>query len=154
MFWSLSLSFMILVFWRVQTSYFAEHTSIWVGLLSPRASQVVKNLPANARRHKRPGFDSRVGKISWRRAWQPTRVFLPEESHGQRSLAGYSPMHGVAKSRTWLKLLSMYACMHVSSRLGSGSHIWQEHHSSEVVFCLMQGLREAHHGTMSYGWLY
>ena len=32
-----------------------------------------------------------VGKIPWRRAWQPTPVFLPGESHGQRSLAGYSP---------------------------------------------------------------
>ena len=31
-----------------------------------------------------------VGKILWRRAWQPTPVFLPGESHGQRSLAGYS----------------------------------------------------------------
>ena len=30
-------------------------------------------------------------KIRWRRAWQPTPVFLPGESHGQRSLAGYSP---------------------------------------------------------------
>ena len=27
----------------------------------------------------------------WRRKWQPTPVFLPGESHGQRSLAGYSP---------------------------------------------------------------
>ena len=32
-----------------------------------------------------------VGKIPWRRAWQPTPVFLPGESHGQRSLAGYGP---------------------------------------------------------------
>ena len=31
------------------------------------------------------------GKISWRREWLPTPVFLPEESHGQRSLEGYSP---------------------------------------------------------------
>ena len=31
-----------------------------------------------------------VGKIPWRRAWQPTPVFLPGEFHGQRSLAGYS----------------------------------------------------------------
>ena len=30
-------------------------------------------------------------KIIWRRAWQPTPVFLPGESHGQRSLAGHSP---------------------------------------------------------------
>ena len=43
------------------------------------------------RRCKRCEFDPWVGKIPWRRAWQPTPVFLPGESHGQRSLAGYSP---------------------------------------------------------------
>ena len=32
-----------------------------------------------------------VGKVPWRRAWQPTPIFLPGESHGQRSLAGCSP---------------------------------------------------------------
>jgi len=32
-----------------------------------------------------------VGKIPWCRAWQPTPVLLPGKSHGQRSLAGYSP---------------------------------------------------------------
>ena len=37
------------------------------------------------------GFNPRVRKIPWRRKWQPTPVFLPGESHGQRSLAGYSP---------------------------------------------------------------
>ena len=37
-------------------------------------------------------------KIPWRRKWQSTPVFLPWESHGQRSLASYS--HAVAKSRT------------------------------------------------------
>ena len=39
----------------------------------------------------RPGFDPWVGKIPWRRKWQPTPVFLPGESHAQRSLVGYSP---------------------------------------------------------------
>ena len=39
----------------------------------------------------RCGFDPWVGKIPWRRSWQPTPVFMPEESHGQRSLAGCSP---------------------------------------------------------------
>ena len=43
------------------------------------------------RRHKRHRFDPWVGKIPWRRAWQPTTVFLPGESHGQRILEGYSP---------------------------------------------------------------
>ena len=51
---------------------------------------VVKNLLANAG-NKRHRFDSGVRKLSWRRAWQPTPVFFPGESHGQRSLAGYSP---------------------------------------------------------------
>ena len=40
---------------------------------------------------RRPGFNSWVGKIPWRREWQPTPVFLPGKSHGQRSLAIYSP---------------------------------------------------------------
>ena len=40
---------------------------------------------------RRRGFYSWVGKIPWRRKRQPTPVFLPGESHGQRSLVGYSP---------------------------------------------------------------
>ena len=36
-------------------------------------------------------FGPWIGNIPWRRAWQPTPVFLPGESHGQRSLEGYSP---------------------------------------------------------------
>ena len=40
---------------------------------------------------RRPGFDTWVGKIPWRRKCQPTAIFLPGKSHGQRSLAGYSP---------------------------------------------------------------
>ena len=40
---------------------------------------------------RRPEFDPWVGKISWKRAWQPIPEFLPGESHGQRSLVGYSP---------------------------------------------------------------
>ena len=39
---------------------------------------------------RRPGFDPWVGKIPWRREWQPTPAFSPGESHGQRSLTGYS----------------------------------------------------------------
>ena len=37
------------------------------------------------------GFDPRVGKIPGRRAWQPTSLFLPGESYGERSLEGYRP---------------------------------------------------------------
>ena len=43
--------------------------------------------------YRRHGLDPWVRKIPWRKKWQPTPVFLPGESHGQRSLAGYSPWH-------------------------------------------------------------
>ena len=48
------------------------------------AAQAVKKSPAIQ--------ETQVRKIPWRRAWQPTPVFLPGESYGQRSLAGYSPL--------------------------------------------------------------
>ena len=51
---------------------------------------VVKNLPANAG-DMRHVFSPWIRKILWRRAWQPTPVFVPGECHGQRSLAGCSP---------------------------------------------------------------
>ena len=43
------------------------------------------------RRRRRHEFNPWVGRIPWRRAWQPTPVFLPWESHGQRSPVGYHP---------------------------------------------------------------
>ena len=42
-------------------------------------------------KHGRPRFDPWVRKIPWRRNWQLSPVFLPGESHGERSLARYSP---------------------------------------------------------------
>ena len=50
---------------------------------------VIKNPPANAGDRRR--FDPWVGKIPWRRAWQHSPVFLPGESHGQRSLEDSGP---------------------------------------------------------------
>ena len=50
----------------------------------------VRSPPANAGRRDRCGFHPRVGTIPWRRAQQPTLVFLSGESHGQRSLVGHS----------------------------------------------------------------
>ena len=50
-------------------------------------AQRVKNLHAM----QETEFDPWVGKIPWRREWLPTLVFLPRESHGQRSPVGYSP---------------------------------------------------------------
>ena len=48
---------------------------------------MVKNLPAM----QETQVQFLVGKIPWRREWQPTPVFLPGEFHGQRNLAGYRP---------------------------------------------------------------
>ena len=56
----------------------------------------------------RPGFDPWVGKIPWRRAWQPSPVFLHAEFHGQRSLVGYSPQ-GHKESDT--TEVTEHACM-------------------------------------------
>ena len=47
-----------------------------------------KESTCQCRRHE---FDLWVGKIPWRKKWQPTPVFLPDKCHGQRSLVGYHP---------------------------------------------------------------
>ena len=61
--------------------------------MASQVVQMVKNPPANAGdvREKDHRFDPCFGTTPWRTAWQPTPVFLPGESHGQRSLVGYSP---------------------------------------------------------------
>ena len=51
-----------------------------------------KEPTCQCRRYKRLSFHPWVRKISWRRAWQPTPVFLLGESYGQRGLVGYSPL--------------------------------------------------------------
>ena len=61
-------------------------------------------------RFKRHSRDPWVGKIPWRRRkWQPTPVFLPAKSHGQRSWR--ATVHGVAKSWTRLKRLCLLTCI-------------------------------------------
>ena len=52
-------------------------------------AQWVKNPPA-MQETQEIWFNPWVGKIPWRRKWQPTPVFLPGKFHGQRSLVGYS----------------------------------------------------------------
>ena len=58
------------------------------------------------RRCNRSWFDPWVEKAPWRKAWQPTPVFLPGESHGQR--AWQDTVHGVTRSQTLLKGLSAH----------------------------------------------
>ena len=52
---------------------------------------VVKNLSSIAGDIRDARLIPGLGRLPWRRTWQPTPVFLTGESHGQRSLAGYSP---------------------------------------------------------------
>jgi len=60
-----------------------------------------KESACQCRRHRRCRFNPWVRKIPWRsRKWQPTPVFLPRESHGQRSLASYSPWGHKESDRT------------------------------------------------------
>ena len=86
-----------------------EYTTVYLSIhLLKDAFQVVlvvKNLPTKPGDMKRHGFDPWVGSIYWRREWQPTPVFLPGESHGQRGMVGYI-VHGFTKSQTQLKRLS------------------------------------------------
>ena len=60
------------------------------GSYSVRGASLVAQRLKNSPAMQEPQ-ETWVGKILWRRKWQPTPVFLPGESHGQRSLAGYSP---------------------------------------------------------------
>ena len=71
-----------------------------------------KKSACQCRRCKRVRFNPQVGKIPWKRKWQPTPVFLPGESHGQRSLVGYSPWGCKKSDRTeLLSTLSLtYRC--------------------------------------------
>ena len=67
---------------------------------SSRAKRVLGGFPGGisgkestwqCRRWKRCKFNPWIGKISWNREWRSTLVFLPGQSHGRRSLVGYSP---------------------------------------------------------------
>ena len=61
-----------------------------------------KESACQCRRHE---FNPWVGKMPWSRKWQPTPVFLPGKSHGQRSLVDYSPPgHGESDTTKWLSM--------------------------------------------------
>ena len=103
----------------VRTKIFLEgdgsHCWIWAeaahSLGSPGGTSG-KEPTCQCRRHKKCRFDPGVWTILCRRAWQPTPVFLPGESHGQKGLAGYSPW-GCKESNTteWLTLYTVLLCL-------------------------------------------
>ena len=84
------------------SSYLTRSLTIFIYCGAPS-----KESSCQSRSPKRRCSAPWVGKIPWRRAWQPTPVFLPGESHGQRSLAGYSPW-GRKESDTAERLSTVY----------------------------------------------
>ena len=75
------------------------------------------------RRHR---MDPWVGKIPWRRKWQPTPGFLPGKSHGQRSLVGYSPWYHKESDTTWqlnITSLGYGSCLHGEIPLGKPQNL-------------------------------
>ena len=67
-------------------------------------------------------FNPWVGKIPWRRAWQPTPLLLPGESHGQRRVAGYTSIVLQRVAHEWNNFVDKGPS---SQRYGfSSSHVW------------------------------
>ena len=82
---------------------------IWVSLVTQLGFPGGSEGKASACNVGRPGFDSWVGKIPWRREWQPTPVPLPGKYQGQRSLVGL-----LAKSQTRLSNLTFFLFLWLS----------------------------------------
>ena len=76
---------------------------------------MVKNLPAM----QETWFDPWVRKILWRREWLPTPVFLPGESHEQRSLAGYHPWGHKELDRTEQLSMLLLVCCYGNPPIGT-----------------------------------
>ena len=91
-------------------------------------------------RHRRCRFSPWVRKIPWRRKWQPSAVFLPGESHGQRILAGYRPWDQKESNTTeWLTLPHSryqgwrYRFSCCSRKLHQGFYKSQHYHSYLIL---------------------
>ena len=108
----------ICIKWRnTESIHFSCSLTYWsVG--DSQVALVVKNSPANAGRSKRLRFNPWVQKISWRRAWPHTPVFVPGESNGQRNLdrlqsiglQSQTQLKGLSRPQTqWLNTLMLFA---------------------------------------------
>ena len=82
-----SLSKAVACLWNLHASGIGVYCSLTGGI--PGGAHG-KESACQCRRHEM-WVDLWVRRIPWRRKWQPTPVFFPGESHGQRGLAGYSP---------------------------------------------------------------
>ena len=88
--------------------------------------------PGTSCQYRRLWFDPWVRKISWRRKWQPTPVFWPGKSHGQRSLVGHSPWgHKESDTTRWLNNNNKQYCRY--------QQITQHPESQFFSFCFLIG---------------
>ena len=97
-----------------------------------------KEPACRCRRQKRCGFDPWVKKIPWRRAWQPTPVFLPGKSHGQRSLAGDSPWGLRESDMTEVRMQTHTQCLIQSFPLQNCPLIFYRSNANACHFSLGQ----------------
>ena len=112
------LSFFLTEYSKVMRHYSSDYILLNRTLGFPAGSSG-KEPTCQCRGHKRHGFNPWVRRIPWRRAWQPTPVFLPGESLGQRSLAGYSPWnhrvkHNLAFMQSLFIILMLLLLSHFS----------------------------------------
>ena len=92
---------------EIKQSKFQVHMNGKYSLLGFPGGASGKGPTCQWRRCKRCRFYPWLGKIPWRRKWQPTPAFLPRESQGRRSLAGSSPRGHTESDMT--KQLCMHA---------------------------------------------
>ena len=84
---------------------------LWLNCIPPKfmVLLMVKNLPDNAEDVRDSVLIPGLGRFPWTlRAWQLTPVFMPGESHGQRSLVGYGPQGSQRFGQNWSNLSCMY----------------------------------------------
>ena len=86
--------------------------------LKRKGASLVAQMVKTLLQCNRPRYNPGVGKISWRREWLPTPIFLPGEFHGQRSLVGHS-LWGHRDSNTTEQLIT-HAHTEASELLLSG----------------------------------
>ena len=117
---------------------------IWLKIWWPLGCPVGTNGKESACHCKRQRreFDPWVGKIPWRRPWQPTPVFLPGEARGQRSLVGYSPWGRKElewlSTHAWWPLIMMRPDLHLLLRKQGMAKKWKSSLDT-IELCLMYG---------------
>ena len=96
---------------RVRNNWGINTQQIYIYIHTHTYPHILKDFPGGdsckepacqCRRPKKHGINPCVGKIPWRRAWQPTPVLLPKESHRQRRLGDYSPLGHKETQLKWL----------------------------------------------------